>query len=126
MSKYHNMFTHRDADELPPIRTTPDGWREIVERETPKEDYRAILIEYVELDANTCKIVIAKQLPESQLLQEDQNQAAAQRQSRIDAVELSQRQMLELVIRIHNAKLPAQYKVTADEAKEMVKTVLGL
>ena len=138
--KYGNIITNEIIDgELPTVLHIDGnailgvkfdywktkGWRKVLLIDSPLVDYAVIRFSPQDIDGENCRLIIAEQKSLADIATEQAEQAIIDKNNRIDNVEITQKQLLEIMIKLHNLKVPAQYKVTIEEAKQLVRNVLN-
>ena len=100
------------------------GWRVVTVTNAPSVGCRVVQYAPQDIDGTNCVLTVAV---EKNLAEEAAEQAAAaiiSKSNRVTNVEVSQKDMLEIFVRVHNLKVPAQYKVTAAEAQQIVRDIV--
>ena len=135
MSKvYDNIITKKMGVSLPnPLNSTYNptaaqysaaGYRERVSIDLPTEGYVATAYEPVELSATTCKLAVSAEITQAEYDAQQAAAAEAIKEGKYANINVSPKEMLEIMVRIHNLKVPEQYKVTKKEALAIVHAVI--
>jgi len=97
------------------------GWRIVQSVDDPTAGYRVLTYAPEEIDATYCKLIVAT---EKNLAEEAAEIAAAEeavKEQRLIDVDVTNKQILDIVLYIHNLKVPAQYQVTKDEVVPTIR-----